>query len=410
MMQSPDKLNVVHVSASLSRNAGGIFEIAVAVARHLAGRGLDVSAAGLRDDSWELDKHRWQPVPAEVFPHIGPASFGYSPSLSAHLLASPADVVHLHSMWMHPGVAVAAWSRSTDKPYVVTPNGMLEPWALANSGWKKAIARRFYEMKMLQNAGCIHANTLKEVADVRAFGLRNPVALIPNGIDLPELAGTRGTASSPVLLFLGRLHPKKGIGNALKAWSDLQREQVALPPEQRWTFVIAGWDQGGHEKELREICANVGLAFQDVPARDFDPSSLPGTPVIFTGPAFGEDKAKLLEAASAFILPSYSEGLPMSVLEAWAHALPVLMTDHCNLPEGLAERAAIRIEPDTASIRKGLHDLMLMSPSQRAEMGSRGRKLAGDCFSWTSVADRLSQVYQWLAGRRERPDCVIAGN
>ena len=409
-MESSLTPNVLHVSASLSRNAGGIFEIALAIARHLDRLGLEVSAAGLHDASWNLDKDRWSPVRAKVFPFIGPATFGYSPGLTAHLLASRADVVHLHSMWMHPSVAVSSWSRTTNKPYVITPNGMLEPWALANSGWKKSIARRVYEMKMLRSAACIHANTTKELADVRAFGLTNPVALIPNGIDLPELPQERDPEAPPVLLFLGRLHPKKGISNALKAWSALSREQDALSRQKRWTFVIAGWDQGGHEAELRRICEEEGLAFADVPARDFRAAGAHHPPVVFTGPAFGEEKNRLLEAASAFILPSFSEGLPMSVLEAWSHALPVIMTDHCNLNEGFSAGAAIRIEPATASILSALRELILMPPETLSQIGTAGRSLAGDRFSWTSVADRLAQVYQWISGRRERPACVVTAD
>lgn len=409
-MQPTHPTRVLHLSASLSRKAGGIFEIALAVARHLDRLGLEVSAAGLEDDSWELDKDRWHPVPATVFPIAGPAAFGYAPGLSQHLHSSRPEVLHLHSMWMYPSVAVSSWASSTGHPYLVTPNGMLEPWALANSGWKKSIARALYEMKMLRNAGCLHANTLKELADIRTFGLDNPVALIPNGVDLPDHPQGPGPSTPPVLLFLGRLHPKKGIANALKAWSGLQDELRAMPPERRWTFVIAGWDQGGHEAELRRLCAECGLACMDVPAREFKAGHLPDAPVIFTGPAFGEGKTRLLESASAFILPSFSEGLPMSILEAWAHALPVLMTDPCNLPEGFSSGAAIRIDPESGSIRAALRDLIRMPSDSRSAIGARGRALAADRFSWTSVADRLAQVYQWLAGRGERPTCVVTAD
>ncbi len=409
-MHPTHKPSVLHVSASLSRKAGGIFEIAVAVARQLGKMGLDVSAAGLHDESWELDKARWNPVPAKVFPFMGPSSFGYSPGLSAHLRSSQAEVLHLHSMWMHPSVAVSSWARSTGRPYVVTPNGMLEPWALANSGWKKSIARSLYEMRMLRGAGCIHANTPKELADVRSFGLHNPVALIPNGIDLHDAHRPAAPESPPILLFLGRLHPKKGIGNALQAWATLSREQENLPREKRWTFVIAGWDQGGHEAELHRICSESGLAFENIAARDFNMGELPEASVIFTGPAFGDEKNKLLQSASAFILPSFSEGLPMSVLEAWAHALPVLMTDHCNLPEGFAAGAALRIEPDAESILTAMREFTRLSHGQRNEIGARGRQLAGDRFSWSSVAERLCHVYQWLTGREEKPDFVITND
>lgn len=406
-MKSVQIPSVLHVSASLSRNAGGIFEIALAVARHHERMGLQVSAVGLHDNSWDLDKDRWNPVNAQVFPTLGPKSFGYSPGLHSSLLSSDADILHLHSMWMHPSVAVSSWHRATGRPYVVTPNGMLEPWALSNSGWKKKIARSLYEMKMLHHAGCIHANTRKELSDVRAFGLHNPVALIPNGVDLPDQHSPRTIDQRPILLFLGRLHPKKGIENALKAWGALLAEPKIHSMAKPWTFVIAGWDQGGHEAELRRICMDSGLEFRDIPADSFNADELPEVPVVFAGPAFGEHKARLFEAASAFILPSFSEGLPMSVLEAWSYGLPVLMTDHCNLPEGFTSGAAMRIEPNMDSIHAALRQLVLMPTELRSEAGTRGHRLAKENFSWSSVAERLSQVYQWLTGKDSKPDFVV---
>jgi len=138
-------MKAVQVSASLSRSAGGIFEIELALSQHLQRLGLTTTAFGLDDVHWAADSARWAPVVAEVCKVSGPAAFGYSRDLYSKIIGANADLGHLHSLWMYPSVAIRKWSEKTGKPYVVTPNGMLEPWALQNSAWKKKIAGALYE-------------------------------------------------------------------------------------------------------------------------------------------------------------------------------------------------------------------------------------------------------------------------
>jgi glycosyltransferase involved in cell wall biosynthesis len=424
-------MKITHVSASLTRNAGGIFEIELALAQHLQRLGVENAGVGIHDEWWDQDGPRWQPLRAEVFPARGPKAFGYCPALAKFLEESNCDLAHLHSMWMYPSVAVSRWSGGGKRPYVVTPNGMLEPWALRNAAWKKKIAAVLYERGMLTGAACLHANTEKELNDIRAFGLRNPVAIIPNGIELPE-EGVEGrkvegrrSGERKILLFLGRLHPKKGLVSALRAWSAARHND--------WQLVIAGWDQGGHEAELKQLCDELSLAYgsretgiggqesgvgeresgggkREAPTSSPLPTShlaLSTASVQFVGPMFGEKKNALLRQASAFILPSFSEGLPMSVLEAWAYRLPVLMTDHCNIPAGFEARAAIRIDTEPSSIAAGIRELFELSDSDQHAIGDRGRQLVEDRFTWQHVAAELKEVYAWILGGGEIPGCVV---
>ena len=464
---------VSHLSASLSRKAGGIFEIELALARALVGQGVVVHAHGLEDEEWREDRHRWEGIEASVYRALGPGGFGFAPGMLEGVLNDKSDLAHLHSMWMYTSVAVSRWAARTGRPYVVTPNGMLEPWALRNSAWKKRMAGFLYERKMLAGAACLQANTEKEAADIRAFGLKNPIAIIPKGVEMPEdrdqVTGGRGQGTGrKTLLFLGRIHPKKGLVNALKAWSALSHSTFNIQHStfHEWQFVVSGWDQGGHEAELKRLCRELGLAYAETPAEEMlsvvgcplsasldgawhtakhpgegpvrgssgarggdlpttdngqrttafpslSPDPCPLTPVVFTGPVFGEAKDALLRSADAFILPSFSEGLPMAVLEAWAYGLPVLMTDHCNLPEGFAANAALRIGTDVASIAEGLRELLSLPTTDNgqrttslASMGMRGRRLVEVRFTWPQVAAQMKSVYDWLVGGGPRPDCV----
>jgi poly(glycerol-phosphate) alpha-glucosyltransferase len=206
------------------------------------------------------------------------------------------------------------------------------------------------------------------------------------------------------LLFLGRLHPKKGLTGVLEAWAALGSRAV-----EGWRLEIAGWDQGGHEAELKRLASDLGIGWADVRGREGEDgtgSADGAASVFFSGPAFGEAKDGLLRRADAFILPSFSEGLPMSVLEAWAYRLPVLMTDYCNLPEGFAAGAARRIGTDADSIGAGLRALFTETGDGLREMGGKGRALVESRFTWRQVAEQMGEVYRWVLGNGLRPSCV----
>jgi poly(glycerol-phosphate) alpha-glucosyltransferase len=190
-----------------------------------------------------------------------------------------------------------------------------------------------------------------------------------------------------VLFYIGRLHPKKGLKALLQGWSTVQRDAKTSG----WQLVIAGWDQDGHEQELRALASTEGL----------------NESVHFIGPQFGELKAACFQAAAAFILPSVSEGLPMTVLEAWAYGLPVLMTPECNLPSGFEAGAALRIEPEAQSIAEQLQRLLQMSDGDRRAIGERGLALVKGHHRWSTVATQMAAVYEWALGGGPTPGCLI---
>ena len=402
-------MNIGFVSDSLSTTAGGIFEIERSLALHLRELGISVTAWGVRDEPWERVADEWDGIECRLRERCGPRIFGYVPGLVSDLVDADCELLHLQHLWMYPSVAVHRWHRRTGRPYLVTANGMLEPWTLSRSKWIKRAAALCYENRMLRSAASLQANTEKEAADFRAYGLRNPICLIPNGVALPELSSSeplRQRSGGPrVLLFLGRLHPKKGLVNALRAWAEVMGEEARGTGREAWQFVIAGWDQGGHGDELKALCRELGLDYSDNPSGNSDSAS--PAPVIFNGPAFGKEKDALMRKAEAFILPSFSEGLPMAVLEAWAYGIPVLMTDHCNLPEGFAGGAAIRIGTEVPGIAGGLRELFQGSPGDLEAMGGAGRTLVEEQFTWPKVAAQMKEVYEWMLGGGTRPGCLV---
>jgi poly(glycerol-phosphate) alpha-glucosyltransferase len=319
---------------------------------------------------------------------------------------------------------------------------MLDPWALRASRGKKLVARLLFQQRHFKGAACIHALNDSELRSIRAYGLRNPVCVIPNGIDVPEIGGQRSEVGGllpivsglkaggrKVLLYLGRIHPKKGLVNLLGSWAETAKHRCTGASD--WVLAIAGWDDGGHQAKLLHLCEELGLpvcrcfgesveletdvlthGHTNVPAREAS--------VVFLGPQFGEAKHACYRYCDAFILPSFSEGLPMAVLEAWSFAKPVVMTPECNLPEGFAAGAAIRIEQEAEgkdkgaasrgetarSIEAGLGELFDASESRLHTLGENGRKLVADRFAWPGIARQMKSVYDWVLGGGEPPTCV----
>ena len=325
------------------------------------------------------------------------AAFRYAPGISRQLSSLTPDLVHTHGIWTYLSIAATRWSKSnggvTPRPYVVSTHGMLDPWTLHNSRWKKIIAGFAFERRHLENATCIHAINRAEAAAIRAFGLKNPICVIPNGVEVrasnvanrtpPWTAHILGDRK--ILLYLGRLHPKKGLSILLRGWKD------AFKHEKDWILVVAGWDQGGHLRELEQLTRELKISDS----------------VHFTGPVFGEARDTAYQNADAFILPSLSEGQPLVVLEAWSYARPVIMTQECNLPEGFEKRAAIRMNATVEGAAEALGKLFALEKSALEEMGRRGRDLVIDNFSWSQIASQMFAVYEWLLGRSAPPNCVL---
>ncbi len=395
-------MKIAFLSTSISRAFGGIFEIERRLAQSLAGPDTSVEFFAPSDSQTLSDLPSWVPLRPHHFPCVGPSSFRYSPQLKRAFLSMDANLVHVHGLWTYNSILAPRWARHWKRPYVITAHGMLDPWAVRNSGWKKRIVLSLYERQFLKGAACIQVNSEAELRSVREFGLSNPVCIIPNGMDLPDENSLQMVTvpwaekvaqERKVLLYLGRLHPKKGLVNLLKAWAQ-KKEEEAASQKPSWVLAIAGWDQGGHEAELKELCRREKMEES----------------VVFLGPKFGEEKAACYRNCDAFILPSFSEGLPMVILEAWAYGKPVLMTPECNLPEGFAASAALRVEAQSESVANGLGRLFAMSDDERGQVGQQGLMLVKDRFHWPKVAAEMRLVYEWILGRAAKPECVITGS
>jgi poly(glycerol-phosphate) alpha-glucosyltransferase len=390
-------MRVAELTTYTSRLNGGVFYALSALLPEMArsAREDEMRVFGYADLHTEDDRACWAPLTVEAFFPWPPRLFGYSPQFRPALSGFKPDLIHAHGLWTYLSSAALHVHKSQGAPVVISPHGMLDPWALGFSRFRKRVVAKLFQDQLLNKASVLHALNVSEGRSLRAYGLLNPIVVIPNGVSLfqetvagPPWAPKHG---EKVLLFLSRVHPKKGLDMLIEAWPEFARRG---DKGRKWRLVIAGWDEIGHEPELRALMATKRIS----------------AGIDFVGPLFGERKAAALAHADAFVLPSRSEGLPMAVLEAWAQAKPVLMTTACNLPEGAEEGAAIVVEPTSTAVGEGLNRLGGLTDADLAEMGAAGRRLVERRFTWTRIAGNMARVYRAVASREAPPSDLLLEN
>src|SRR5262245_31203942 len=241
---------------SVSREAGGLFHSVRGLASAVVSVNLEARVFGMNDPNSALDVLKWRPLSVRLFSPQS-RSWGYSNQLLPAMLDADLDILSTHGLWKYCSVASLRWHRRMARPYVVHPHGMLESWALQNAKLKKRIAALLYEDQHLRGAACLRALNEAEAQSIRAYGMRNPICVIPNGIDLPDLSETPVLQAQvfaegrKVLLYLGRLHPKKNVANLIRAWKQFLNSRPSTRAS--WVLAIAGWSQGGYEAQLRQL-------------------------------------------------------------------------------------------------------------------------------------------------------------
>lgn len=388
-------MKIAEITQSLGTEGGGVASSVLDMSRHTRLAGLDVHLFSAATDSARENTANFAGK-IHLNNSFGPISFGFQPALRRDLAGLDPEVVHLHGLWGYPSFVLAGGRGHAAK--IISPHGMLDGWARNNGRWKKDIVSALFEKRNIASAICIRALCDAERLAIKANFPRAPIAVIPNGVDLPgpeplgEIAGWRSTlpTDAKVILFLGRIHPKKGLAPLLAALNIL-RQHNAIG---KWHLAIAGWNDGEESIALKKTVASTGLS--DV--------------VHFVGPQFGMDRELSYRAADLFILPSFSEGLPMAILEAWSFALPVVMTAECNIPEGFTRGAAIQIQTEPEALAKTMRDVLLMDMDALRDIGQRGRTLVEERFSWARVAADIQRLYGWAANpQTDAPDFLEPG-
>jgi glycosyltransferase involved in cell wall biosynthesis len=299
-------------------------------------------------------------------------------------LCSSVDAIHGHGFYVYPNSVFGRQAREKDIPFIYHAHGFLDPWILARSRWKKKLAHLLFEGENFRTANLWRALSSKEADQIRTAGIKGPVVVLPNGVHLPASPSTddrQDEAPFPKqrpkrALFLSRLHKKKGLDLLIPAWARVPRKF-----RQDWELAIFGPDEGGYRSVVEALVAEAGLTKQ----------------VTLYGSVSGDDKTAAFRSADLFILPSYSEGFPMAVLEAASYGIPVVQTTECNFPELAELGGAWQCEPNVDQLAEQLVAAFSVEDKERIQRGEAGRNLVVEKYTWTEIAKQMhSACVQYL--------------
>ena len=333
-------------------------------------------------------RSEYEGVPVRYCPRVWPRWMFNAPTLGATVADAlrKADVLHIHGLWNATVWAAAAAARQVQRPYLVSPRGMLAPAALAHDAWRKRLIYPVKDRLVIRGAAKLHATSRAECSDVEAIVGPGRTVYVPNGVDLPPLAGgdTRVArerlglpSDAPVILFLGRLHPIKRLDLLAAAFAIVR---TRFPEAQ---LVIAGPDENGHRAAIAPLFAPFGST------------------VTWTGRVDEASKRRWFEVASALVMCSNSESFGMSTAEAMAAGKPVVATRTCPWPEIESHGTGFWVEQTPDAIAHALIAL-LADPLAAEAMGQRGRALIADRYSWRQVAASLISEYESIGSRAVR--------
>ena len=363
---------VINLVDQLSSVNFGIWHAAIATSPSLSEKFGVRSILVVPKTGFEFDR--------KAFPHTEPVFLDKTDAASAAQFfagfSKEHTIVVSHGAWRFP----TKWGNQAKKMgfvWVYTPHGMLEPWSMSQKKWKKTIYFHCIEKRLALNADGVRAVGLPEAENLRKhFPM---VRCIPNGIYPSDILDLEKPQIPLTFLFLGRLHHKKGIMQLLAAW-----EESAFLNNPDCRLIVAGTPDGEEGKVAAWKAAN------------------PESNVEITGPVFGEKKRNILSLSQFYVLPSLSEGFPVSVVEAMAAGLIPLITKGCNFPEVFTENLGIEISPNVPDIADGLLQAWVISemmPEKFKAMSERNRRFVQEHFNWETIADQQFEWYLSLLNR-----------
>jgi glycosyltransferase involved in cell wall biosynthesis len=360
-------------------SAGPTYSVArLADELHKLGEDVSVLTLGRPPKEWPYD------TPLRIHDGAFEIKTGISLSLMREIrkLSTSPCILHGHSIWRLANLFPLFLGREAPARIVCSPRGTLSPWSMQYKALIKQPFWHLFQKPALHRCHCFHATSLAEYESIRGVGLRGPVAVIPNGIDIPDpnTDNMRGKR----IVFLSRIDPVKGVDVLLSAWASIAADFGD------WELVIAGPLKGAYPESMQAFAREL-----QVPR------------VTFTGEVLGEAKRFLLQTASLFVLPSHSENFGMAVAEALAHGVPVITTTGTPWADVRSHNCGWCIELHQDTLREALRSALSQPLPALREMGRNGHAWMQRDYSWGRVAEMMRDTYEWLLSGAPRPACIV---
>ena len=301
--------------------------------------------------------------------------------LSGEVKSENLELIHVHSLWRMACLYPSKHAKNLSIKFVVSPRGTLSPQALKYSSFSKKIFSKLLQTPAFDSVAGFHATSFQEYCDIRNYGFSQPVAIIPNGISIPRAIEDHKKHNQ--VLFVGRIHPIKGIKNLLQAWSMIQQYHVD------WELVIVGPGENKYIAELKNLASKLKLKRYK-----------------FHGPAYGVNKHSLYLESQITVLPTHSENFGMVVAESLSAGTPVIVTKGAPWEKIVSEDAGWWIDIGVEPLAEALNHALDLSKNELYSKGKNGQDWMSREFSWKAAANDMKSFYGWLINNKEKPNFV----
>ena len=368
-------MKVIHFIAGIDKREGGTAEymrllgselknhVKIIVATGISSNPIDI--AGVKIKFFKTSVSRWLSMLKEF---------------ELFLLAEKPCIVHINGIWSPQNWGFQKIAQELGIKVILSPHGMLEPWILAQNPWKKKLGLFLYQKKAIKRASYLHATSQMEAENIKKMSFNNPIRIIPNGIDLNETKQIKTYYGTKKMVFLSRIHPKKGIELLLEAWQNCNTEG--------WTLEIAGNGEIAYSESLNQTATHLEN-------------------VRFVGPQYGEAKWNFLQSADVLVLPTHSENFGIAVAEALAVGVPVITTHGTPWEDLETYECGWWIQLSVSNLQRALLKAMQTPAHELELMGANGRKLIENKYDIKEVAKQIKALYQIVLKIPGNPNKII---